>query len=242
MMRVFAASGITSCFQILKNALRWRLLGETRPCEIPAGEVVLLKETLGPFTLAEATYDPAAILLEAGLPPDKLHIIFLLRDPSQTWLSWQSWWNERTDMDLFSRSYETFEEIKRSSDWLKIASTRFHYDVFLHHSPQEVFRMLFRRLRVECSSPASGGWRNELPYGEHGSNIVHPEEPVEFVTPRIHDEVIASGSFKHMPRDVGREPGRTPGSQTLSDARVVAICEEWLEACMIDLGLDSNPA
>ena len=60
MLRVLGAMGVESYFQPLKNVLRWRLEGEIRPWRLAAGanRTVYLNETLGPYTFAEATFNP----------------------------------------------------------------------------------------------------------------------------------------------------------------------------------------
>jgi len=56
--------------------------------ELQFGDVMVIKETLGPLQEAECTLDPVHFLIEAGIPPADIAAIFVLRDPCKTYYSW----------------------------------------------------------------------------------------------------------------------------------------------------------
>src|SRR5437899_3555435 len=97
--RNFGMAGIPSYYQPVKNLLRYRLLGLEPPLwQIPDGRqhpVVFIKETGGPYRVAESFFNPLPCLLEAGFPKHKLHVLVLERDPYKTFASWLQHWAAR---------------------------------------------------------------------------------------------------------------------------------------------------
>ena len=68
LLRVFGAAGIQAHYQELKNIFRWRMQAEEFSWDFPnRNGIVYLKETLGPYTLAEARFNPLDVLLQAGV-------------------------------------------------------------------------------------------------------------------------------------------------------------------------------
>ena len=99
-LRAFGALGIESHLQPLKNLLRWRTLGK-KHCWQPRDDAlkpIYIKETLGPFTEAEARFDPLSLLLDAGISAERVTLLVLGRLPLESWASWQMWWPERTNI------------------------------------------------------------------------------------------------------------------------------------------------
>ncbi|MEN8130107.1 MAG: sulfotransferase family protein [Pseudomonadota bacterium] len=237
MLRVFGASDIVSHFQVLKNTLRWRMQGEIRPWQIPHGhdKVIVLKETLGPFTDEECRFNPLQLLLQAGYPADRLKIVILSRDPFQTWASWQRWWGKKTNPELFIKTYLCVEELRKQADLAGINLTCLCYDIFRDHYAGEVLGKLFYRLGLVWSSRVLEGWNNLPSFGDPGSNIVLPEEPFRFVTSEIHDHVIKSDYFRYTPRDIHRESLDSCILKKFDQNGLANLYDTWLHACRQDL-------
>jgi hypothetical protein len=192
---------IQSHFQELKNTLRWLMQGEAWQWTLPSElQVLMLKETLGPFTELESTFNPMAVLLGAGVPAEKLYLLVCGREPLQTWASWDEWWGDRTCVDFFILAYETTEQIRRQAQEMGIPSTCLIYEAFKDRSAKIVFKKLFRRLDLPFSPLAIQGWDRLPAFGDHGSNIILPKEPDQFITADIHTPVKKSQKFVYCSR------------------------------------------
>ncbi len=200
-LRAFGTAGIQSHFQELKNVLRWLMQGEPKSFEFPKKkESIMLKETLGPYTETECSFNPLEVLLKAGLPSERIHLLVLGREPYQTWASWVNWWQNKTSVDLFNLSFQTTEAIRIQADELNIETTCLMYELFKDKSVESVFKNLFRRLDLIYTPSVVGGWGNLPQFGAEGSNIVLPLEPDPFITPNIHSKVEKSEKYIYMSR------------------------------------------
>lgn len=239
LLRVFGAAGVLAFFQPLKNVLRWWLQGKQVRWQVPrrAGERVYVKETLGPYTEAEAGFDPLAALLGAGFPPEKLHVLIVGREPFSTWASWEAWWKGKTTTRIFALSYETTDGVRVAARQMGIPVTVMVYEALRDHPPEEVVRRLFARLGVSYSSLAVAGWESLPPMGESGSNVVWPEEPPPFVTPGIHEPVERSTRLTYHSRPSGVADLEPACREEIKAFGVPQVYERWRVACERDLGL-----
>jgi hypothetical protein len=83
---LFGAAGLPSFFQPIKAVLR-NVLTDSRclPWQLPHAAVephIFCKDVGGPYLMAECLYIPLQMLIEAGYPADRLHLIMLDRDGS----------------------------------------------------------------------------------------------------------------------------------------------------------------
>ena len=230
---MFGAAGVESHFQQLKNILRWQLQGRDVQWQIPQrpGDTVYLKETLGPYTGAEAQFNPLDVLLSAGLPPEKLHVLIVGRAPFSTWASWYEWWGAVTSVDTFILAYDTTERIRRQGHSQEIPVTTCVYEAIRDNGPETVVRNLFQRLDVPYSAIAVGGWDRMPRFGAPGSNIVLPEEPPIFITPNIHENVARSNRLAYRSRDGCIRGLKEQDVSRIIDAGLPAIYETWRTAC-----------
>ena len=87
---VLGLAGIPSYYQPVKSILRCVLHG-AEPVVWrfePSQRHIFAKETFGPFTVAECIFLPVELLLDAGFPRDRLHVIMLDREPASVLASW----------------------------------------------------------------------------------------------------------------------------------------------------------
>ena len=238
MLRVMGAMGVESHFQPLKNVLRWRLEGEIRPWRLAAGarRTVYLKETLGPYTFAEATFNPLQLLLEAGVPAAKLHILIHGRHPLATWASWQKWWRGQTTLDYLLAAYQTTEKIRQQALATNLAITTLVYEAFDQISPTAVVKQLARRLQVPFTEKAISQWATLPAFGPSQSNVVLPEEPARFITPGIHDRVHQAKAFVFHPVPTKTIATIAPyDRECMRRAGLFALYDRWQGQCAADL-------
>jgi hypothetical protein len=105
---LFGVAGMPSYYQPLKANLRDALADRPgTPWIVPSAmdqPHIFSKETAGPYVLAESLFMPLRSLIEAGYPPDKLHLIMLDRDPASSLASWLDKWSDRAPESTLPRS------------------------------------------------------------------------------------------------------------------------------------------
>lgn len=229
MLRVFGALNMPAYFQPLKNILRWQLVGGSWAWEIPAGRPVFAKETLGPYTLAEATFNPLELLHTAGYPLDKIHLILQMRHPYPTWASWQQWWHGKTSFDLFQQTYFTAEAIRQQALELGLNPYLFIYEKFQQAPPAEVIQQFLGRLNLPYTPHTTQHWDKLPPFGSPESWIVLPEEPPTFITDHIHDPVHQATELKYVPGRFNLPPADVEAIQT---AGLLTLYQKWIALAM----------
>ena len=89
---LFGIAGIPALYQPVKTMARHRLLGgepqiwsPPRASEHPH---IFSKEMAGPYLVAETIFNPLNMMIAAGYPPEKLHLLVLDREPYASLASW----------------------------------------------------------------------------------------------------------------------------------------------------------
>lgn len=233
MMRVFAAAGIPSHFQEIKNTLRWKMLGKDLPCALPRtpGKEILLKETLGPYTETECRFNPLQVLLDAGAPRKRIHLLVAGREPLETWASWEALWGKSTRVELFIQSLKTVEEIRREAIRKKIHTTCVTCETFNDHLSETVMKKLFQRLGLTYGVQATQNWDRLPPFGEKGSNIFFPREPEIFDMPRGLEKIRRSTSFSGRFRKRDLSGLKKSDRNKISQSGLDEIYQLWNQAC-----------
>ncbi|MFQ5616530.1 MAG: hypothetical protein ACE5GO_08735 [Anaerolineales bacterium] len=247
-LRVFGASGIQSHYQELKNVLRWQMQAGEAEWQIPQlptdgahpSETIYLKETLGPYTETEACFNPLDVLLKAGVPPEKLHIVVIGRAPFDTWASWDAWWRGVTSVDWFILAYQTTEQIRRQAYQYQIPVTVFIYEAIRDNGPGKAIGTLFNHLGIPYSSIAVGGWQALPAFGMPGSNIILPEEPPAFIVPDLHLLVEQADGLTYYARNQSFQRVDPNDWKKIKHSDVSSIYEIWREMCERDLNVQVN--
>nr|VFK53951.1 MAG: hypothetical protein BECKTUN1418F_GA0071002_10348 [Candidatus Kentron sp. TUN]VFK55948.1 MAG: hypothetical protein BECKTUN1418E_GA0071001_10357 [Candidatus Kentron sp. TUN]VFK61445.1 MAG: hypothetical protein BECKTUN1418D_GA0071000_11522 [Candidatus Kentron sp. TUN] len=239
MLRVFGAIGIESHYQELKNVLRWQLQDGDAQWQLPQGrnEIVYLKETLGPYTELEALFNPLAVLLQAGFPPEKLQVLIIGRAPLTTWASWSDQWRGKTTPDRFILAYRTTEQVRLQAHQQNLPVTVLVYESIRDNDPETIISNLFTRLDVHFTPMAIKGWSALPPFGSPNSNVVLPEEPPAFFIPDLHtsvenaDKLAFFSKAKNIPNLERTEVDK------IVNAGVPEIYDAWRIACEENLGV-----
>ncbi len=247
-LRVFGYAGIESHYQELKNILRWRLHGEEIKWQVPQrqGDTIYLKETIGPHTEIESRFNPLDVLLRAGFPPEKLHVVILGRAPLSTWSSWYEWWGkEATRVENFILSYTTTDQVRRQARRQGIPLTTLIYEAIRDNDAETVVSSLFKRLDVPYSTAAVGGWRNLSPFGAPGSNVILPARPPSYHSwgredsaPYLHARAEKSAGLAYFSREKRICDLRADDVGKIAAAGLAEIYEKWRTACERDLGVE----
>lgn len=238
MLRVMAVMGAAAYFQPLKNLLRWQMQDVPFVWVLPTGasQTIYLKETLGPYTLAESIFNPLSFLLEAGVPPAKLHVWLYGRYPLDSYASWLKWWRGKTDITHFIASYHTLATIYEQATQANISTTTLTYEVFGRYPPNVIIPKLAQRFGLPYTERAIEGWQQLAAFGSPGSNIFLPQEPPIFITPGIHDTVHEATQFVYQPMPPqALEAISRDEQQQMEQAGLFALYASWQTACEKDL-------
>ena len=199
MLRIFGYSGFAAFFQPIKNALRWRYMGQERPWRAPETTgPVFVKETFGPFEDAETQFNPLRELIRAGVPADRLKLVVLLREPSLVWSSWRSLWGEDTRIELLAEAYHACLDTVAAAQALGVGFETLDYAACCAN-PHAILGSLMQRFGHELPLDAVSGWENRPGYGAPGSGVHLPCEPEPYITHGAHDPIIASRAFGPVP-------------------------------------------
>lgn len=243
MMRVFGASGIEAHFQQLKNILRWLMQGEEFSFNLPQtpSQTCFLKETIGPYSIQEAAFNPLTILLEAGYPPEKLLFCLIGRHPLSTWASWKHWFGHNTSLELFKTATQTVETMRRQAIHQGMLTTTLAYEILKEQQPETVINRLFTRLGIPFSPIACQGWEDLPAFGDPGSNIVLPEEPEIFVVPHVHDRASNTPALIFYPSEKAIWELPEEECSWIESSGAFSIYDDWLASCRRDLGFETPP-
>ena len=238
MLRVFGAAQIEAHYQQLKNVLRWQMQGQDRPWQLPTHQPRLfLKETLGPYTLTEAHFNPLELLLKVGFPADRLHILIVGRQPLHTWASWLAWWPGNTSLEIFIRAYQQAELIRQQAQKVSLPVTTFVYDAFKANAPMQVVEQLFKRLAIPFTPLTVTHWDRLPALGEAGSYVVFPEEPPAFDVPQLHDKVGEAAALHYFSRAQEVHQLSREDVAKIKASNLCQIYNQWQAACQKELNI-----
>ena len=244
LLRVFGATGIVAHFQEIKNILRWRMQGGEYQWRIPqrvTEQTLFLKETLGPYTMAESTLNPLKMLLDAGMPAHKIHLLLLGRSPLNSWASWRSWWAHKTTVQHFIMAYKTTAEVGQLARHHHIATTTLVYEAIRDNEPTTVIQKLFAQLGLPFKPQSVAGWRVLPPFGSHGSNIRLPEEPPAFDVAHIHGQPIRADRLIYTSREANILHLPPASISSITETDIPALYDQWRQQCERDLSLTIAP-
>lgn len=241
LLKVFGAVGIESHYQQLKNVLRWRLQGGEVTWRVPSSRngPIFLKETLGPYTAAESSLNPLDVLLRAGYPAEKLHVVIIGRAPLSMWASWHEWWGRRTGLDRLILAFETTDAVARQAREAQVATTTYVYEALRDNGPDVVMKRLFARLALPFAPAAVRGWRPLEALDAPGSNIVMPDEPPIFMrfVPGIHQPIRQARRLRFVSRETSVARLPEDDVQAIAEAGLPERYRRWRLACEEDLGI-----
>lgn len=228
---VFAHAGYISYMQPIKSIRRAIEEGTEVPeFKIDASQTVIVsKETFGAKTESEY-FDPVEILLKAGYPKEKIHLIMMMREPASTLTSWTWMWDEVL-MDGFIRSYRESDGILRNAKALGVATTSYVHEAIRDNSSGLVVERLFNRTfgNVEVAN-SSVDW-SKGPNFESDKKVRFFDEPPE--------------RFVHAVKTWGGYEYRALKSELLlnevvklKEEGIFKIYNDFLQRCKLDLGID----
>ena len=241
---LFGVAGLPSYYQPVKTIARHHLVGSIPASWIlPRPDVephLFCKEMAGPYVLGECLFIPLQPLIEAGYPPDKLHLIVLDRDPASSLASWLSKWSDRVPPEHLLRNY-----VVAALNMIRVARYAratgipvSHYVYEASKEPVHAVRALFERLGLlrRFRATAVTDWKEMGALESEHARVIYPKEPPVYVVPGLHS---SDTTYRY----------RVRGS-ALTDAQQALLAETGVaeayrvsaRACIADLGLTGEVA
>lgn len=244
-LKIFSNSGLHSFNNPVKNALQREMFSQDGQFEIPPEEIsILIKESIGSLTLPESSYNPVEVLLKAGFPPDKIHLIANFREPLSTFASWIKNYGEKTNPAIllpnFIRSYQNAHKIVGGVKRSGINVTALVYEALRDNTPDEVIKNLFHRLGIDFTEKSVRGWDN---HGAEGSRIHYGQRPDVFKS-SVNDTVNQHSELKFFPTPMSQLLEKIEKNQAdfIEREGLGVIYDEMRQQAENDLKLTVNPS
>jgi hypothetical protein len=244
--KVFRAAGILAHHQPLKSVLRCLLQGQEETYTLPQVPRLLVRETLGPYTLAEATFDPLALLLQAGVPRARLRIILMLREPLSTLTSWKTTFAPGQEGTILVHNciaaYRTLQRIQEQALAAGLPVVLHSvYEAWRDADPASVSETLFARLGLNLRYRELD-WNRLAPFASTDEHPSLPGEPACYMLPAIGSlrqrEAEASGLVYAARSAAAIDQAVTlPDVVAMSEAGIPALYERFRIQTERDLGL-----
>ena len=192
---LFGLTGFPSYYQPIKSMLRLAFAGAPiETCAWPTADqhaALFSKETQGPYTLGECLFIPMQVLIEAGYPPSKLHLIVLDRDPERSLASWIGRLTALQPADVLAAHYMisalNVNRVRRYAQNQGVPVTHYVYEA--SKEPVTAARALFSRLGLAevFSDRVVTDWgdRGDLDTAS-AHQIIYPTQPSVYDLPGLH--------------------------------------------------------
>lgn len=234
LLQAMSCAGYLSFFQPLKLVLRRHLAAEPAPLTIPPGEQpIILKETLGPFLMAEATFDPLQVLLRGGYPAERVSMVVMAREPTGALASWRRSFATAAlyagiDLAVFEAAYQNAANQYRDAAAAGVSVTAYVPDALAGRTDPPL-EALFTRVGLSFR-PEALNWSNAPAFGAADSPIVREAEPMVFRSSGSLRGLKSSLRYEQPPRRLGIE------HETAAPRGAQAAYDSLVRACLRDLG------
>jgi hypothetical protein len=238
---LFGMAGLPSYYQPVKAIARQRLTErDPAPWLLPSSAAhpyVFIKETAGPYLLAECLFIPLQQLIDAGYPASKLHLIILDRQPADSLASWIDKWSSRAPEQILARNYmiAALNVIRVRNHARRHGVKVTHYVYEASREPVTAAKALFRRLGLSdrFTDMTVTEWNEKGQLGSDQAKIIFPEEPDIYTVPGLH---WASGDYSFRARR--KAPVADAHLALLEHCGIQDIYRESVAAGARDLGFD----
>jgi hypothetical protein len=240
---LFGVAGVPAFYQPVKAILRHLLTdGAVTPWIPPARDAhpaIFIKDVAGPYLLAECLFIPLQALVEAGYPPNKLHLLMLDRKPENSLASWLSNWSGRVSESRLVRHYVLAAlNARRVETYARRHGVQVtHYVYEASKDPVVAIRALFSRLGIahRFSEAVVTEWKEAGELQSKNARIIYPDEPPVYHVAGLH---ATDSGYRYRHRNTARvtEAYRA----LLLHSGVQDIYRAAVKACASDLGFDRS--
>jgi len=239
---LFGMTGMPSYYQPLKAILRDAAVGHPlTPWIVPSAidePNIFSKETIGPYVLAESLFNPLQLLIEAGYPQHRLHLIMLDREPASSLASWLDKLLCRAPESTLLQNY-----VVSALSALRVANYAKQQGIPVTHYVYEVskdavssVRVLFDRLGLSSSftENAVTSWREPGQVQANNARVIFPSEATVYKVPNLH---TSDSAYRYQ--------GRAKTSLSETQLNILERCgvndayRASVAACVHNLGLSA---
>lgn len=170
---VFIRAGVKSHMQPIKSILRALDGGEPSPqWHIKeSSNSILSKETLG-IRLACEYFNPVKILVDLGYPPQQIMPILIVRDPLQTFASWQGLWGSAS-LEQFVLSFQKIAEIREYCQQAGMRYLSFVHESIKRNSSDGIIEKLLQQCGISARLQEVMDWHNAPKFGDDDPKNAH---------------------------------------------------------------------
>lgn len=242
---LFGVTGMPSYYQPLKMMLRHLFINEpATPWMIPSvvdEPHIFSKETAGPYVIAESLFNPLRLLIEAGYPPHRLHLIMLDREPVSSLASSLDKLSGCVSDAMLLQNYvvAALNATRVESYARQQGVPVIHYVYEASKEAVQSIGILFDRLGLagRFTETAVTDWRETGQLRSEHSRITYGDEPTIYDVAGLHG---ADTAYRYRPRNTDAV---TPLQRDMLErCGVNAVYRRSVEACVSDLGLDAATA
>jgi hypothetical protein len=236
---LFGVAGVPAYYQPVKTIARFVLAGgRGEPWPVPAGHrAVFAKEMAGPYVPYEALFNPVGLLLAAGWPADRVHLLVLDRAPGDCLDSWMAKWEgkigRRRVVENYLLSTCNYARMRSFAAAEGVATTHFPYEA--SRRPEETVPRLFDRLGIgdRYAARILSSWGDSGDLNSEHALIHYPVEPEPYVVPGLHG---SADEYRYRPRRI--EALTADELEAAAADEVTASYRASVEGCCAELGID----
>jgi hypothetical protein len=242
---LFGVTGMPSYYQPLKMMLRHLFIGRAAtPWMIPSAQDephIFSKETAGPYVVAESLFNPLQLLVEAGYPADRLHVIMLDREPASSLASWLDKLSGCVPDSMLLHNYivAALNTGRMESYARRHGIPVTHYVYEASKEAVQSVRILFDRLGLagRFADHAVTDWGATGQLRSASSRITYGDEPTIYNLAGLHG---ADTAYRYRAR--GTASLSAHQLDLLERCGVNDVYRASVDACVRDLGLDAATA
>lgn len=233
---VFARLGIPSYLQPIKSIRRAISENDDVPEFVldQSTPIAVHKETLGSSDDAEF-FNPVQVLLAAGYPKDRIHLVAMVRDPAMTLSSWNRIYGEKVNTNGLIRAVHMMQDIVSYAHQQGVAVTHYVHEAIRDNDPEAVAQALLVRTGLvtpETDAHALVDWTSGPRFGEEGSTDIFYDQPPEIFV----EGVKNSDGYAYNAQQVAHITHEQEA--ILQEAGVYAIYEDFRIRAVRELDLN----
>ncbi|MFZ2975019.1 MAG: hypothetical protein WA055_00110 [Candidatus Moraniibacteriota bacterium] len=236
---VFVRTGIESHMQPIKSIRRAKAEGNDEMVQWtiknnPTG-IIFSKETFGESHPSEF-FNPIDDLLKIGYPKDKMEVVFILRDPRQTFASWKRMWEEKATIENLKKSFLLTDEVRRSCCDSQIPHSIMVHEAIRDNCPKTIVSKLFQKLNLHDYTNNFTDWQKSPKFGDsdpQNSHLFFYDSPPEKFIEGVRDR--GSYLFQELPVNLKDKTE----CETCPD--LFEVYDLFRKLCEKDLDIHINP-
>ena len=196
---VFVNANIESHMQPIKSIRRAKESDKVVPLFKVDGKanLIVVKETIGESKKSEF-YNPVKDLVALGYPIAKITVIFVVREPMDTFYSWKRMWGSSATSSNLLKSFQMVADIKRYCIMKDISYIPYTHEIIKTNQPIKVVSKLFDLLQINVAISGSlVDWTKSIKFGDKNRAecahlIFYDRPPLKFI-----EGVRDWGSYKY---------------------------------------------